>query len=79
LCGCESWAVRELGKYRVTSAETKCLRNTAKYTWKDYKTSEDILSELKINLVVKAIQNYMKGHNMFGGWTEADRQTDCHA
>jgi hypothetical protein len=53
----------------------KCLRNTAKYTWKDYKSSEDILSELKINLVVKAIQNYMKGHNMFGGWTETDRQT----
>jgi hypothetical protein len=31
---------------------------TAKDTWQDYKTNEDILSELKINLVVKKIQNY---------------------
>ena len=31
---------------------------TAKYTWQDYKTNEDILSELKINSVVKKIQNY---------------------
>ena len=31
---------------------------TAKYTWQDHKTSEDILSELKINTVVKKIQNY---------------------
>jgi len=31
---------------------------TAKYTWQDYKTNEDISSELKINLVVKKIQNY---------------------
>jgi hypothetical protein len=30
----------------------------AKYTWQDYKTNEDILSELKINTVVKKIQNY---------------------
>jgi len=31
---------------------------TAKYTRQDYKTTEDILSELKINPVVKKIQNY---------------------
>ena len=31
----------------------------AKYTWQDYKTNDDILSELKINPVVKKIQNYI--------------------
>jgi hypothetical protein len=31
----------------------------AKYTWQDYKTNEDILSELKINPLVKKIQNYI--------------------
>jgi hypothetical protein len=31
---------------------------TAKYTWQDYKTNEDNLSELKINPTVKTIQNH---------------------
>ena len=34
------------------------MRITAKYKWQDYKTSEDILSELKINPVVNKVQNY---------------------
>jgi hypothetical protein len=34
------------------------MRRTAKYTWHNYKTNEDILSELKINPGVKNIQNY---------------------
>jgi len=36
----------------------KFMRIMAKYTWKDYKTNKDILSALKINPVVKKIQNY---------------------
>jgi hypothetical protein len=31
----------------------KYMRNMAKYTWQDYRTNEDILSELKINPAVK--------------------------
>ena len=31
---------------------------TAKYTRQDYKTNEDILSEMEINPVVKKIKNY---------------------
>jgi len=31
---------------------------TAKYTWQYYKPGEDILSELKLNPVVKKMQNY---------------------
>jgi len=34
------------------------MRITAKYTWQDYKTNEDILSELKINPVVKKIRSH---------------------
>jgi hypothetical protein len=36
----------------------KFMRRTAKYTWKDYKTNEDILSAIKINPVLNEIQNY---------------------
>ena len=36
----------------------KFVRKTAKYGWHDYKTNEDILSELKINPAVKKIQDY---------------------
>jgi len=55
LYGCETWAIREQDKYRITSAEMKFMRNTAKHTRQDYKTSEDMLSELKINPFVKKI------------------------
>jgi hypothetical protein len=34
------------------------MRRTAKCTWQDYRTNEDILSELKINPLVKKIQTY---------------------
>ena len=40
------------------SEEMKCVRRMAKHTWQDYKTNEDILSELKISPVVEKIQNY---------------------
>jgi hypothetical protein len=36
----------------------KFMRRMANYTWKDYKANKDILSELKINPVVKKIENY---------------------
>jgi len=44
----------------VMSAEIKFMSRTTKYTWQDYKTFEDtrILSEHKINPVVKKIQSY---------------------
>jgi len=41
---------------------------TAQPAWKDYKPNEDILSALKINPVVKKIQNYRNE------WIE----TGCH-
>jgi hypothetical protein len=35
----------------------KIMRIMAKYTWQVYKTNDEILSELKIDPVVKKIQN----------------------
>jgi hypothetical protein len=40
----------------------------AKYSRKDYKTNENILSELKFNPVEKKTENYR--HKMFGEWTK---------
>jgi hypothetical protein len=34
------------------------MRKMVKYTWPDYKTKEDILSEFEINSNVKNFQNY---------------------
>jgi hypothetical protein len=57
LYGCNTWAIREHDKSRIL-AEIKFMI-MAKYTWKDYKTNVDILSELKMNPVLKKIQNYI--------------------
>jgi len=57
LYGCKTWAIIEQDKCRITSAEMEFMGRTAKYTWQDYKTNKDILSEFKIDPVVKKIQN----------------------
>jgi len=46
----------------------------AKYIWQDYKTNEDILSELKMKTSCKENSKLQgkKGCNMFS------RLTDCH-
>ena len=41
------------------SAAIKFMSRTAKYTWQDYETFEDILSELKINPVAKKIRSHI--------------------
>jgi hypothetical protein len=60
LYGCETWAITEQNKYRVTSVEMKFVSRAAKYTWQGYKTNDDILSQLKINPAVKKSKNYTK-------------------
>jgi len=52
--------MKEQGKSGTTSAEMKFMRRMPEYIWLSYKTNEDILSELRINSVVKKIQNYAK-------------------
>ena len=57
----------------MISAEMKFMRRTAKYTWKDYKTNENILSELKINPAVKKIQNCGNNLVQHVRWMDRDR------
>jgi len=52
LYGWETQEIREHYKYRITLAEMKFMRITAKYTWQDYETNEDVLSKLQINPIV---------------------------
>ena len=54
----KTWALKEQDKARIMPTEMKFMRGTAKYTSQDYKTNEDILSKLKINPVLKKIQNH---------------------
>ena len=49
----ETWATREEDKSSITSAQIQFMRKMAKYTWQDYKTNAGILSELKINPIMK--------------------------
>jgi len=78
LYGRENGAIREQDKSRITSAGMKCMKRSAKYTWQDYKTNEDILTELKINPVVKKIHNYRHKWVQHVRQVDTDRQTDCH-
>jgi hypothetical protein len=48
----------------------KVIRGAGKYTWQDYKTNENILSELNIDPLVKKIQNYRNK------WVERVRRMD---
>ena len=53
----------------------KCLRKMAKYTWQDYRTNEDILSQLKIRPVAEKIQNYRNKWMQHVQQMDSDRQT----
>jgi inositol 1,4,5-triphosphate receptor type 1 len=75
LYGFETRAIREQDKSRITSAEMKFMGRMAQYTWQDYKTNDDILSELKIKRAEKEIQNY--GNYMDTTFSaNGQRQTD---
>ena len=58
LYGCETWAIRRKDESRITAAEMKFLRRTAKYTWQDHKRNEDILTELKVVPALEKIYDY---------------------
>jgi hypothetical protein len=48
LYGCETWANRESDKSRITLAKRKIMSRMVKYSWQDYKTNKDYLSEFKL-------------------------------
>lgn len=58
LYGCETWAIKKKDESRITAAEMKFMRRTANYTWQDYKTNTEILSELEVEPVLDKIHHY---------------------
>jgi hypothetical protein len=58
LYGSETWTVKSEDKSELTTAEMRFMRKTAKYTWKDHKTNEEIINELKVTSVLDKITSY---------------------
>jgi hypothetical protein len=58
LYGSETWTVKSKDKSRLTAAEMKFMRKTAKYTWRDHKTNEEILNELEVTSILYKITSY---------------------
>jgi hypothetical protein len=47
----ETWTVKSKDKSRLTGAEMRFIRKTAKYTWRDHKSNEEIINELKVTSI----------------------------
>ena len=60
LYGSETWAIKARDARRITAAEVKCVRRTAGYTWKDYKTDSHIAKELEITPVLDKLLEYKR-------------------
>jgi len=52
LYGSETWTVKAKDARRITAAEMKYTRRTARYTWTDYKANTQIAKELKITQIL---------------------------
>ena len=78
LHGSETWANGEQDKSRIRSAGMKFMRRKSKCTRQHYKINESILSELKINPVLKKIRNYRNKWIQHVRRIDRDRQTGCH-
>jgi hypothetical protein len=58
LYGSENWIVKSKYKSRLTAAGMRFTWNAAKYTWRDYKTNEEISKELRVTSVLDKITSY---------------------
>jgi hypothetical protein len=58
LYGSETWTVKSKDKSRLTAAEIRFMRKTAKYTWRDHKTNADILNKLKVTSILDKITSH---------------------
>jgi hypothetical protein len=58
LYGSETWTLKSKDKSRLTAAEMRFMRNTAKYTWRDHKTNEKVLKELNVTSILEKITSY---------------------
>jgi hypothetical protein len=58
LYGGETWTVKAGDARRITAAEMKYMRRTARYTRTDYKINTQIATELKITPVLDKLLEY---------------------
>jgi hypothetical protein len=58
LYGSENWTMKANDRTRITAAEIRFTRTTAKYIWGDYKRNDDIQKELKTEPVMGKILKY---------------------
>jgi hypothetical protein len=58
LYGSETWTIKARDASRISAAELKYMRTTARYTWADYKTNTQIANELKITPILDKLLEY---------------------
>ena len=63
LYGTENWNIKARDARRIKAAETKHMRKSVGYTWKEYKTNTETAKELNITPVLDKIQEYIR--NLF--------------
>jgi len=56
----ETWTIKARDARRITAAEMKYMRQTAGYTWTDYKTNTRITKELKITPILDKLLEYKR-------------------
>jgi hypothetical protein len=60
LYGSETWTIKARDSRRITAAEMKYMRRTARYTRTDYKTNTQIAKELKITPILDKLLEYKR-------------------
>jgi hypothetical protein len=60
LHGSETWTGKSKDKSRLTAAEMRFMRKTAKYTRRDHKINEEILNEIKVTSILDKITSYKR-------------------
>jgi hypothetical protein len=58
--GNETWTIKAKDVRRITAAEMKYMRRTARYTRTDYKTNAQIANELKITPILDKLLEYKR-------------------
>jgi hypothetical protein len=60
LYGSETCSIKARDATRITAAEMKYMRRTARYTWTDYKINAQITKKLKITPILGKLQEYKR-------------------
>jgi hypothetical protein len=72
LHGSETWTIKARDARRITTAEIKHMRITARYTWIDHKTNTEIAKELNIAILLDKIQSYKRN------WIQHANRMPCN-